>query len=102
MGFNKYVDGAPDTAVHIREEIVEIHDAKEMIPHRRRGFEYNAMLDELLDRAGLTLPRPLIPAFVRHTFFLIYSEKGTGIANELKASLESRDQGVVDDIYGAQ
>ena len=98
MGFSEYIPGAPDTAAHIRDKILEIATAKEMVPHRRRGFEYNAMLNELLCRAGWTLPCARVPAFVPHNFFVVYGETGKTIARELSESIEQKGQAVVPSI----
>ena len=102
MGFSEYIRGAPDTAAHIRDKILEIAAAKEMIPHRRRGFEYNAMLNELLCRAGWTLPSARVPAFTPHNFFVVCGETGKTIASELSESIEHKGQHVVSSVDLAQ
>ena len=53
MGFTKFsqLKGSPNTANHIRKLIIDMHNNDQMIPHRRRGFEYEALVYELLRRA---------------------------------------------------
>ena len=102
MGFSKYIPGAPDDAAHIRDKIFKIAAAKEMIPHRRRGFEYTAMLNELLDRAGRTLPRAHVPVFTPHNFFVVCGERGKAIARELRESIQLKEQTLVSSIDLAQ
>mgnify|MGYP003332952218 CR=1 FL=1 len=50
------------TASH--DKIQEIYVAEEMIPHRRRGFEYETMIYELLVRASIKVPKQKIPKFL--------------------------------------
>ena len=51
-----------------------MHNNDQMIPHRRRGFEYEAMLYELLRRAKIQVPIPIHPVFKTHSFMVIYAE----------------------------
>merc|ERR1712185_218319 len=101
MGFTNFSElkGSPNTANHIRKLISDMHNNDQMIPHRRRGFEYEAMVYELLRRAEIQVPRPIHPVFKTHSFMVIYAENsvdniksGKLIGQDIEKSLLSRQQ----------
>ena len=94
-----------NTAKHIRDKIIEMYEDNLMIPHRRRGFEYQAMLYQLLKRANIKVPTPTIPNFTSdHKFLVIYAKKsGETIATDIITSLkESFKQTYTTDIDNAE
>eukprot|EP00942_MAST-04A_sp_MAST-4A-sp1_P009371 g9371.t1 len=78
MELSKFQALKTDKAKHIRDKIIEIYEKKDMIPHRRRGFEYEAMLYQLLKRANINVPTPTPPNFTsNHKFQVVYAEKSS-------------------------
>jgi serine/threonine protein kinase len=102
-GFSEKLGGGPDDAVRIRDFITEEHT--NMIPHRRRGFEFDMMMYEILRRGNIDIPKELkakchpslSPDIVKPSaFFLVHSNTGDTIAEEMKESLETLGQHVMD------
>jgi len=102
QGFSGKLGGGPDDAVDIRDFITKEHT--NMIPHRRRGFEFDMMMYEILRRGDIEIPKELAdkchpslsPDVVKPgTFFLVHSNTGDSIAKEMKESLETLGQHIV-------
>ena len=92
------------TATKLRVEIEKIHSENKMMPHRRRGFEYKSMMNELLKRAKIAIPPPEIIKFPTQKFMIINTTSGAVIADEIKASLTNiatLNQSIVQDVNTA-
>ncbi len=108
MEFTKFskLEGSSNNAKHIRDFITGMSDDNLMIPHRRRGFEYEAMLYELLLRANIEVPKREKSNFKRHSFMVIYAEQSTNkagqsgktIGTEVEESLQEKNQLIVSGI----
>lgn len=63
-------------------QVLEQHGGVEnkMMPHRRRGFEYKSMMNELLKRAKIAIPPPEIIKFPTQKFMIINTTSGAVIA----------------------
>eukprot|EP00942_MAST-04A_sp_MAST-4A-sp1_P014569 g14569.t1 len=108
MGFTDFTllkdspyGSSPNTAEHIRNKIIRLYDNKAMIPHRRRGFEYQSMLHELLARAKINVPRTRTYNSVnKHKFIIVY-DKNSGetvkkIGKDIIKSLRYRKKKILE------